>query len=59
MPWTGKTFKERHNHKLSSAKATKAASIADAILKRTGDEGLAIATANKRVGRLGKSARKK
>lgn len=49
MPWTGKSFKSRHNKKLSGALAKKAAAQANAILKRTGDEGLAIATANARA----------
>jgi len=50
MPWTGKGFK-KHNSKLSNSQATHAARIANAILKRTGDEGEAIATANKIIGR--------
>lgn len=49
MPWDPASFKARHNKKLSPAKAAKASSIANAILKRTGDEGLAIATANARA----------
>lgn len=49
MPWTAKTFASRHNKKLGSAAASKASRIANAILKRTGDEGLAIATANARA----------
>ena len=47
MPWTGKSFKKKHNKKLSPTKAKKAANQANAILKKTGDEGLAIAVANK------------
>jgi len=47
MPWSGKSFASRHNHRLSGAKAKKAAAQANAILKETGDEGLAIAVANK------------
>jgi uncharacterized protein YdaT len=50
MPWTGKGFK-KHNSKLSGSEATHAARIANSILKRTGDEGMAIATANKIMGR--------
>lgn len=49
MPWTGSEFASRHNHSLSGPAAGKAASIANAILKRTGDEGLAIRTANARA----------
>lgn len=46
MPWTGKSFKTKHNKKLSPKKASKAAAIANAILKETGDEGKAIRIAN-------------
>jgi uncharacterized protein YdaT len=46
MPWTKKSFK-KHNHKLNDAQSEKAAKQANAILDKTGDEGLAIATANK------------
>lgn len=57
MPWTGKSFAGRHNKKLtkSPAKATKAAKQANAILKKTGDEGLAIAVANKNAKKRGKA----
>lgn len=54
MPWTGKSFKARHNKKLSPKKASKAAAIANAILKDTGDEGKAIRIANAQVKRKGK-----
>ena len=47
MPWTGKSFASKHNHSLSGKAATKAASIASAIVRGGGDEGVAIATANK------------
>ena len=50
MPWNGKSFK-KHNRKLSSSESTHAARIANAILKQSGDEGMAIATANKIIGR--------
>lgn len=50
MPWTGKSFK-KHNKKLSPGEATHAARVANAVLKKTGDEGKAIATANKIIGR--------
>lgn len=49
MPWTGATFKQRHNKGLSPAKAKKAASIANAMLRRGASEGVAIATANARA----------
>ena len=45
MPWTGKTFK-KHNKKLTSSQSGKAAKIATAILRKTGDEGKAIRIAN-------------
>lgn len=49
MPWNAKTFASKHNHKLKGKAAEKAAAQATAILKATGDEGLAIATANKQA----------
>lgn len=51
MPWTAESFKSRHNQHLSRHQAEKAASIANAMLKRGVPEGEAIATANKRVSR--------
>lgn len=47
MPWTGKQFAAKHNHKLRGAAATKAAAQATAILKSGVPEGEAIAIANK------------
>ena len=47
MPWTGKSFAKRHNRKLKGKAASRAARQANAILSKTGDEGLAIAVANK------------
>jgi uncharacterized protein YdaT len=49
MPWTGKQFAARHNHGLKGKAADHAAKVANAILERTGDEGMAIAMANKRA----------
>lgn len=46
MPWTGSSFK-KHNKKLGDKAASKAADQANAILEKTGDEGMAIAVANK------------
>lgn len=46
MPWNAKNFAQRHNHALSSGQASKAARIANAILKKTGNEGQAIRIAN-------------
>lgn len=47
MPWTGKTFGAKHNHKLNGAAATKAAAQTTAMVKSGVPEGIAIATANK------------
>jgi uncharacterized protein YdaT len=57
IPWSGKSFSSKHNHSFKGAAAGKAASIANAILKRSGDEGMAIATANKRVNMMRKRGR--
>ena len=57
MPWSGKSFGAKHNHSLSGAGAAKAASIANAVLKRSGDEGMAIAVANKKVAGMRKRGR--
>lgn len=46
MPWDKNSI-QKHNHKLHGKKAEKAASQANAILKKTGDEGMALAVANK------------
>lgn len=51
MPWTGSEFRQRHNHALSPTQAEHAAHIANAILQRSGNERIAIATANKLVRR--------
>ena len=49
MPWkSGKAFAEAHNKKLTGEAADKAAEIANAMLKKGADEGVAIATANKK-----------
>jgi uncharacterized protein YdaT len=49
MPWTGKTFRAKHNHHLSAAQGNKAAKIATAMVKRGVPEGEAIATASARA----------
>lgn len=46
MVWTGQSF-QKHNHSLSPAQAAHAAKIANHVLQSTGNEGEAIATANK------------
>lgn len=49
MPWSPEEFRKRHNKSLSSAQAKKASAIANAMIKRGEDEGVAIATANARA----------
>lgn len=49
MPWTGPQFAAKHNHKLKGAKASKAAAVATAMIKRGVPEGEAIATASARA----------
>ena len=49
MPWTGPGFAKKHNKKLKGARASKAAAIATAMVKRGVPEGEAIATANKQA----------
>jgi len=46
MPWDAKSF-AAHNKGLSAPQSAHAARIANAVLKRTGDEGESIAVANK------------
>lgn len=48
MPWDAHSFQALHNHHLGIAQAGHAASVANAILRRSGNDGLAIATANAR-----------
>ena len=47
-PWTAKTFL-KHNKKLSKMAAQRAADIANAVLRETHNEGLAVKVANTRV----------
>jgi uncharacterized protein YdaT len=55
MPWsTGEQLASRHAKKLKGATAGKAKDIANAILRRSGDEGVAIATGIKRAKALRK-----
>jgi uncharacterized protein YdaT len=46
MPWDASSF-AKHNKKFGKAQNAKAAKIANHVLESTGDEGEAIATANK------------
>lgn len=55
MPWSGKSFEKKHNHSLSGKSASKAASIANAVLRESGDEGKAIRIANWQVHRMKKA----
>lgn len=61
MPWTGSSFAAKHNKSLSGKKASKAASIATAMVDRGVSDGEAIATANSRVKHMtaGKSAKQR
>lgn len=54
MPWTGKSFAAKHNHSLNKSEAKSAARQATAMVQKGVDEGVAIATANKRINRLRK-----
>lgn len=54
MPWSGQEFGSRHNHAASPAQAAAGASQANAMLKAGVPEGIAIATANKRIAKLRK-----
>jgi uncharacterized protein YdaT len=54
MPWTAEEFKQKHNKKLSPAKAAHAAKVANAVLKQTGDDAKAIRIANAAGRRLRK-----
>jgi uncharacterized protein YdaT len=49
MPWTAEEFRKKHNKDLTDKQAKKAAQIANSILADSGDEALAIKTANARV----------
>ena len=51
MPWSGKSFSKRHNHKLHGKSADKAAAQATAMVESGVPEGIAIATANKHAKR--------
>jgi uncharacterized protein YdaT len=54
MPWTGKEFASKHNKKLSGERANKAARMANAILRETGDDGKAIRIVNSKFSGGGK-----
>jgi hypothetical protein len=52
MPWTGKSFASKHNHKLSGDAANGAAKQATAMVNAGVPDGVAIATANKHANKL-------
>jgi len=52
MPWTAKSFASKHNKKLSGHAAASAAKQASAMVREGVDEGIAIATANKRANKM-------
>lgn len=58
MPWTPRSFSEKHNKKLHGEAAAKAAAQATAMVDKGVPEGIAIATANKTGDRaMGKKKR--
>jgi uncharacterized protein YdaT len=57
MPWTGPAFAKKHNHSLNKSEANSAAHQATAMINSGVDEGIAIATANKRINKLRKSGK--
>lgn len=52
MPWTGKEFAKKHNHKLHGEAAKKAGAQASAMVREGVPENIAIATANKTGDRM-------
>ena len=50
MPWTSTTIR-RHKKGMTPAQASKAARIANAILKETGDDGKALRVAFSKISR--------
>jgi len=46
MPWTPRSFSQKHNHKLSKPQSKVASKVANTVLAKTGDEGRAIREAN-------------
>lgn len=53
MPWDANSFRAKHNKKLSTPAAAKAAAQASAMIKAGVPEGEAIATANKHAAGYG------
>ena len=58
MPWDEESFARKHNKKLKGKKAKKAARVANAILRDTGDDGKAIRIANWMAKRTNKKKKK-
>lgn len=46
MPWNPSTFRTRHNRRATGKLGKKAAEVANAVLRRTGNDGEAIRVAN-------------
>lgn len=57
MPWDSKSF-AKHNKSASPHQLTIAARVANAVLKKTGDEGRAVASGNAAINKA-KRKRKK
>jgi uncharacterized protein YdaT len=51
MPWTSGSFASKHNKNLSASQKVKAATIANSVLKKTGNDASAIRIANAAVKR--------
>ena len=49
MPWSPSEYRRKHNKRLSLAEAMKASRMAEGMMRSGVDEGIAIATANKRA----------
>lgn len=49
MPWTAKDAKDKTKKASTPAKKKKWSKVANAILKKTGDEGMAIRIANSKI----------
>lgn len=59
MPWTGKSFAEKHNKKLKGAAADRAAAIANALLRDGKKDGDAVRIANSQAKKFKKSRAEK
>lgn len=57
MPWSPSDYRAKFNQRLTAAGAKQASAQANAILKKTGDEGMAIAVANKNAAGMKRKSR--